>query len=155
MEYTDHQTMELRTVMEGLRSRIDPVFSVETAVPGTASQIPSAGHCAVVSAIAHADLGCEMVSAIVNGQSHWYSRLTSKTNGCVYDVDITGDQFGYAPVRVAEAGTLYPGTRVRDASQLNAETLRRAILLADRAGIDSASEKLKEWLATRERAPRL
>jgi hypothetical protein len=142
------RTRLLRDELGRLRAQVEPVFSGDTAVPGTTSSIPSAGHCAAVAAIAHAALGGELVSAIVEGQSHWFNRFVVGTSS--YDADITGDQFNFEPVRIAAAGKLYPNESLRLASQLNEETLRRAHLLAKRAGLTLAAGKLAARLKARE-----
>ncbi|GIV86045.1 MAG: hypothetical protein KatS3mg054_0074 [Chloroflexus sp.] len=118
-----------------LRHALEKAFAPDTAVPGTASEgrPPSAGHCAAVSYLVWRELGGEMVSAMVQGQSHWFNRL--RIGNVIVDVDLTGDQFGFAPISIAMAGKLYPGTRVRNYSDLKPETIQRAETLAGRAGI--------------------
>jgi hypothetical protein len=134
-----------------LRARLEPFFGRDTAAPGADSSIPSAGQCAAVSAIVQAELGGDFVSAIVEGQSHWFNRLPIGRRVC--DVDLTGDQFaGNQPVRIVPAGELYSPTRVRTAEQLNVETLRRALLLASRAGLSNAANKFFTRLNARELA---
>lgn len=134
-----------------LRLYIEPFFRADTAAPGTNSPIASAGHCAAVSAILQAELGGDFVSANVEGQSHWFNRLEVGRRLC--DVDLTGDQFiGNEPVRIVPAGELYDPARVRVAEQLNDETLRRALLLAKRAGLTAAASKLLARLNARELA---
>lgn len=125
--------MSPRERLELLRAEMDRVFAPDTAAPGTpAGGAPCAGHCAIVSIIVHHLCGGEFVSATVGGVSHWFNRIQQ---GAV-DVDLTGDQFdGLAHVRGALAGRLYPGTRVRKFSDLNAETLARAAVFAERLGI--------------------
>jgi hypothetical protein len=129
--------------LERLRKVLEVAFSPETAAPGTPTGggPPSRGHCAAVSAIVWGRFGGEIVSAKVQGQSHWFNRL--KINGRQVDVDLTGDQFGLPPVRFGEPGTLCPGTRTRLPRELREETLRRAIRLAERAGLkDTQSRSL-------------
>jgi hypothetical protein len=88
-----------------------------------------------VAAIVHREFGGELVSTMVSGISHWFNRFT--INGTTVDVDITGDQFGFSAVRMAEQDQLFGGTRIRQPGELNDETRRRSALLAQRAGIDS------------------
>ncbi|WP_164964336.1 hypothetical protein [Rubrivivax sp. JA1026] len=134
-----------------LRARLEQAFHGDTAAPGTDSSIPSAGHCAAVSAIVQAEFGGDFVSAVVEGQSHWFNRLEVGRRVC--DVDLAGDQFaGVEPVRIVRAGELYDPTRVRTPEQLNDETLRRALLLATRAGLPDAALKLSARLLSRELA---
>lgn len=102
-------------------------FAPDTALPGSKAFPPSAGHCAVVAYIVRKRLGGDLVSAIVDGQSHWFNRINE------IDCDITADQFGMSAVRVAPAGDLYPGTLVRSGFDLDRGTLNRAHLLADRS----------------------
>lgn len=134
-----------------LRARLEPFFESDTAAPGTESSIPSAGHCAAVSAIVQAELGGDFVSAVVAGRSHWFNRL--EVGRRRFDADLTGDQFsGNQPVRIVPAGELYGPARVRSADQLNGETLRRAVRLAKRAGLTAAARKLSAQLRSRELA---
>lgn len=65
-----------------------------------------------------------MVSAIVDGQSHWYNRL--RLDGHTVDIDVTGDQFGREPVQVSIDAPLYPHARVRPPADVNEETRRRS-----------------------------
>lgn len=112
-----------------LRMTLESAFSSDTAVPGTMSSIPSAGHCAAVAILVQSMLGGEFVSTTFHGDSHWFNRI----DGC--DIDITGDQFGRHSVEIVPQGTLYPNTRVRNASELTQETHERAYRLALRANI--------------------
>lgn len=142
------RTRVLRDELAQLRAKIEPVFRKDTAVPGTASLIPSAGHCAAVAAIAQATIGGDLVSTIVEGQSHWFNRFA--IGSASYDGDVTGDQFNLEPVRISAAGTLYPNVSLRSVGQLNDETLRRALRLAKRAGLTTAASKLAAHLKARE-----
>jgi hypothetical protein len=134
-------------LLEQHRLRLQAWFRPDTAILGTCSQVASAGHCAAVAAIIYFTHGGTLVSAIVDAQSHWFNRVN--VGGHDVDVDLTGDQFGRAPVQVAESGTLYDGTRIRTEEQLNADTLRRAWLLGRRAGFGSACERIATVLAER------
>ncbi|GIV04170.1 MAG: hypothetical protein KatS3mg015_3000 [Fimbriimonadales bacterium] len=135
--------------LERLRATLEPAFSRETASPQTSSagKPPSAGHCAAVAAIVWQRLGGELVSARVQGESHWFNRV--KIGERVIDVDLTGDQFGLPPVMAAEPGRLHPGTRPRTPSELQDETIQRAILLARKAGLDDTVEHLFSILRDR------
>lgn len=136
---------------EQYRKFIEPYFAPDTAAGGWQDDaIPSAGHCAALSAIIYHDLvdfvrdlegRILCASAVVNGGSHWFNRF--EILGEAWDVDLTGDQFGLPPVQVAKAGSLYEGTRVREFSELNEETLQRAALLAERAGIEVPFAKMQ------------
>jgi hypothetical protein len=137
--------------LKRLRAVLEPAFSPETASPRTsaAGRPPSAGHCAAVAAIVWQRLGGELVSAKVQGESHWFNRLG--IGGRVIDVDLTGDQFGLLAVRVGDPGRLHPGTRPRTSAELRDETIRRAIVLARRAGLDDTAERLLALLQGRVR----
>jgi hypothetical protein len=109
------------------RKMLDPIFSPDTAVPGSKTDPPSSGHCAAVALVTQACFGGQLVSAMVKGQSHWFNRIDG------VDVDLTGDQFGRPPVQM---GTdLYPKTRVREKHEVRRETMVRAFKLAAKAGI--------------------
>mgnify|MGYP005812940445 CR=1 FL=1 len=115
--------LELRTVLQGH-------FAPDTAVPGTTGSVPSAGHCAAVAYIAYRlDPNRVLVSAKVEGQSHWFIREMG------IDWDITADQFGKEPIAAAGNGRLYPETRRRSVAEVNEETRARARLLAERSGL--------------------
>ena len=113
---------------ESLRHRGREVLLVDDVV---------AGQCAAVSAVVSRLLGALMVSTKVVGQSHWFNRL--RIDDQEYDFDLTGDQYGFNAVQLAEADRLYPGTRVRAYDDLNAETIRRARLLATKAGLSEVA----------------
>jgi len=143
------QVLPRTTVMklEKLRGQLARAFRPDTAAPGTTSPVPSAGHCAAVAAVVNAELGGQFVSTIVDGQSHWFNRLEARRAS--FDVDLTGDQFGLAELRIAREGELFPSTRLRSTEQLNRETLERARLLAERAGLPTAEQKLALELTRR------
>lgn len=130
----------LEDVARGIRSRLELVFSPDTAVPGTTSSEPSAGHCGAVALVVQAALGGDVLSTIYRGESHWFNRFI--TQGGVVDVDLTGDQFGLAPVRIAQAGALFPDTRVRRIADARNETLERARALATRAGLSEVARAI-------------
>jgi len=115
-----------------LRLRLEPAFGPETSSDDSTTT-PSSGHCAAVSAIVYAQYGGAFVSAKVHNHSHWFNRL--RVGGQWIDVDITGDQFGRPSVQAGPQGSLYEGSRLRQPSELNDETRRRAATLAEKAGI--------------------
>lgn len=121
-----------------IRQSLDCVFAPDTAVMGAAGATRSYGHCGAVAVILHRLLGGEYVSAIVDGQSHWFNRI--QFGGKTLDIDLTGDQFGRPAIQAHfrdDVGCdLYPGARLRRADEVNADTLRRAELLAERAGLE-------------------
>lgn len=128
------------TDIKGLRVLLESHFSKDTTVPGTVSTVPSAGHCAAVAIIAHALFGASIVSAIVQGQSHWFNR--AEIDGKELDFDLTADQFGLPKILTGKRGTLYPKTRIRKIEDANTETIERTIVLAQKAGLRSVCETL-------------
>jgi len=99
--------------------------------------------------IARELLGGEMVSAKVQGLSHWFNRFRVKE--ALFDADITGDQFGRPVLQIAPEGELYADTRVRRPEHLNEETLKRARLLAERAGAPEVVDAIAAALDARHR----
>jgi len=92
-------------------------------------------------------MGCRLVSAKVSGYSHWFNRV--RVSGEDVDLDLTGDQFGFEAIQVAQAGELYPGTRVRSSLDLNIETLSRARVLAARSGFPDVARALERTIEQR------
>lgn len=136
----------LESVLMSLRSRLDGAFGPDTAAAGFRSRGPlSAGHCAAVATIVQQILGGDLVSAAVRGQSHWFNRLPVDA-AVVIDVDLTGDQFGLPPIRVALSDRLFPGTRVRTAAELRPETIERTLNLAERAALHDVAASLRDQL---------
>jgi len=123
----------LHTALHALRASLEGAFAPDTAMPGLTGVSQSTGHCAAVAWILHELLGGKLVSARVEGQSHWFNRL--EVDGDIVDVDLTGDQFRRPPVQIANQGTLYGGTVERSEIEVNAETRARAALLRTRAGV--------------------
>lgn len=126
---------ELKEAASVLRGVLAPAFSAETALPE--ARLPTsraAGQCAAVAAIVREIVGGLLVSARVAGVSHWFNRLP--VGSSFMDLDITGDQFGLAAIRAADAGQLFAGSRIRERHELNRETIARAAMLAARAGLD-------------------
>lgn len=110
--------------MRILRWALKQSWTEETKHPSTTSDIPSAGQCVVTAVFIYFAFGGELVSAIVNGESHWFNRFYIGADE--YDVDLTGDQFGFKPIQIKEAGLLYGNSRVRRIGEVNMETLLRA-----------------------------
>lgn len=136
-----------RTAIRNLRDQLERSFSPDTAASGFSGTAPSTGHCAAVSTIVNQVMGGELISAKVAGLSHWFNRV--QVGGQDMDVDLTGDQFGFDAVQMAAVGELYPGTRVRPFADLNAETISRAILLAERSGLAAIARSLQKALEKR------
>lgn len=129
----------LRCEAAALRGQLEAAFSPETALEGEAGAVPSAGHCAAVAVIVRNRLGGSLVSAIVEGSSHWFNRI--RVGAISVDVDITGDQFGRPAVQTGVEGSLYQGSRVRRSDEVREETLTRAALLARRAGLSEFDDQ--------------
>jgi len=134
-------------IARSLRGKLDRAFRPDTAAQGFSGKTPSTGHCAAVSAIVHHLLGGELISARVKGMSHWFNRI--KVRDRCFDVDLTGDQFEFPPIRIEDAGKLFPGGKSRACKELNVETLCRARLLAERAGLKDAHDALLRTLQDR------
>src|SRR5438105_184308 len=127
---------ELSRKLKALRRALEPAFAPDTARGGhTDFRVRSSGHCGAVAAIVQAELGGDLVSALVDGHSHWFNRVTLGSE--LFDVDITGDQFGRPTLQIAHSSRLYDDSRVRLASDLDAETRFRAQRLCERSGLRS------------------
>lgn len=135
-------------LLSNVRRALEPHFGPETAYPGTRSKIASAGHCAIVSAIAALTVGGGLASTTVKGVSHWFNRLSDGKH--LWDVDLTGDQFDLPVIQVAPAGKLYPTTANESLAALNVETLQRALVLARRGGMGDSVAQLGKLLAERQ-----
>jgi putative hydrolase of the HAD superfamily len=122
------------------RRLLEAAFAPDTAYPSSAGSTASSGHCAVVAAITQQRLGGKLLSANVEGESHWFNRLPTAAGEC--DVDLTGDQFGRPPVQVQPAGQLYESGVVRPFADLLPETLERASRLAARAGFPEIAQAM-------------
>ncbi len=119
--------------LAALRKILESQFSADTSVDERHYRGGSDGHCAAVATIIYFALGGELISTNSERISHWYNRLVLEDGP--YDIDLTGDQFGHAPVRVVPAGDLYSDGAVRDSRDVNESTLLRARRLAERAGL--------------------
>ena len=135
-------------LLKDIRRCLEGHFQQDTAYPGTQSQVASAGHCAIVSAITALTVGGTLASTKFNGVSHWFNRLFDGQQW--WDIDLTGDQFGLPAIQVTPAGKLYSATAVQPLAALNSETLQRALVLAGRSGISTAVEPLRRLLMTRQ-----
>lgn len=135
-------------LLVGIRRTLEKHFAPDTAYPGTQSPIPSAGHCAIVSAIAALTTGVGLASTTVLGVRHWINRVSD--GDLLWDVDLTADQFGLPAIQVAEAGTLYPDVKNESMTALNAETLQRALKLAQRAELRDAIAPLIAMLKAKQ-----
>jgi dCMP deaminase len=115
-----------------LRLCVEECFSAETAYPGTSPDKPaSSGHCALVSLIVEEQHQGEIRSTTFNEISHWFNRIFVR-EGFV-DVDLTGDQFGLGAIQLSSLNVpLYRKSRVRQRSEITAETANRYALFAAR-----------------------
>lgn len=138
---------ELHTQLAALRARLDPAFARDTAAPGFHGTTPSTGHCAAAAVIVNAEFGGAFVSATVDGASHWFNRV--RVGEDEIDIDITGDQFGLAPLRVAKKGDLYGNARLRSPKDITVATLTRARRLAERAGLALVADALRQGIAVK------
>jgi len=135
---------ELYAFAEKLRRCLETKFRPDTAAPGFEPATPAAGQCAAVATILNQLLGGDLVSARVQGHSHWFNQI--RIGGENVEVDLTGDQFGRPPVQVAIPWSLYPGARLRYFSELNAETISRATALAASARLTAVEDSLRQLL---------
>ena len=83
------------------------------------------------------------VSARVSGLGHWFNRI--ERQGRHLDVDLSGDQWNRPPVQIGDAGSLYDGARERLPTDLTPETVARAVVLAERAGLQEIADRLRQW----------
>jgi hypothetical protein len=142
-------TESLVRQLRSLRKRLEAEYRPDTAAPGFHGSTPSTGQCAATSVIARELFGGDMVSAKVEGLSHWFNRF--RVEEASFDADITGDQFGRPILQIAPEGDLYADTRVRLPEHLNEETLRRARLLAQRANAPEVVDAMDVVLESRHR----
>jgi hypothetical protein len=120
---------QLRSLREELKSE----FSLDKAHPSIESSNPSStGHCAAVSIIVHCIFGGDMISVTYENESHCTNEIPIAGN--MYEVDLTGDQFGFEPVRVTRNRLFLTDYRRRSFDDIDEETKERAMLLAERAG---------------------
>ena len=139
---------DVLTELQDLRDKLSSAFGPDTAASGFPKCGPSSGQCAAVAAVVHEVLGGDMLSTHISGHSHWLNRVAM--GGHALDIDFTGDQFGFPPIQLSQAGTLYPNTRQRDVTDLSTETLKRALLLSRRAGLSLAECAIETALKTRQ-----
>jgi hypothetical protein len=141
---------EQMALLVQLRRSLSAHFATDTAYPGTQSPVPSAGHCAVVAAIVALTIGGQLARTTLHGLSHWMNRV--RHDNQLWDIDLTGDQFGLPTIQVAHAGKLYPDGMVQDIASLNVETLQRALKLAERANMRDTVPRLIALLKSKEAA---
>lgn len=142
--------LELFRALGRIRARLELAFSPETRSPAhSKSETPSAGQCAAAALVVQQLIGGKVVSAQVQGESHWFNRI--EYEGRCWDADLTGDQFGFPRVQLSAAGSLYPDGRVRDHSHVAPETLDRVRRLKSRAGLDASRSTGERFLTMSDR----
>lgn len=128
-----------------LRDRLEEVFAPDTAHPSTTDhESSSSGHCAAVAVIVHCMFGGRMCKVFYRNQSHWFNEI--EIAGETYRVDLTGDQFGFVPVRICKVGRsrLFSGKlEIRTLDDVDEETKDRAALLAARAGLENVRSQIE------------
>ena len=98
----------------------------------------SAGYCAATTIILNVLLDAHFFSTYVNGESHWFSRIDG-----YFDVDLTGDQFGFSKIQITKAGHLYPNSKKREKYHLRRITCEKAYLLAKSVNMLSVAHIIK------------
>lgn len=127
------KTDKILSELCAIRRRLDSAFSQASAYPTVnALAVGSAGQCGATALLIQHLFGGDLVSTNIGKDSHWYNRLN--VEGTQIDVDITGDQYGYEPVRVGPVGTLFRQSRIRSTSEVQSETRIRAAVLARNSG---------------------
>ena len=132
--------MSNRETFDNNSQQLEKGFGSDTAAQGYSSKAPGAGQCAAVATIVYELLGGELVSVRTKEGSHWFNRI--EYADMTLDVDLTGDQFDLDPVLIGKPATIYSGSRTRNFDELNAETLLRAKLLAERAGLNDVADRI-------------
>lgn len=125
---------KLKNILIPLRRMFESGFAPDTAATGYYQQnVPSAGHCSPVAAIIYEMFGGQLMRAQVQHCIHWFNRLPIGHDQ--FDVDLTGDQFGFEPVQVEPAGELYEDATPIRFSTVSELFTPKAVLLAKRSGL--------------------
>lgn len=106
-------------------------------LPLSSKLAKSTGQCAVSALIVQGQLGGQLVSTWVRGESHWFNRVA--LGDVLFDVDLTGDQFGLPAVQFQRSQALYAPSRRRLLREVAPETFARAVTLARRCGLTHAA----------------
>lgn len=141
---TDASLDHLLAKLAALRNRLDGAFSKETAADWNIYSSPSAGHCVPVTIIMFYEFAGVSCRARVRREQHWFSRIVDR--GRLFDVDLTGDQYGLEAVRVALPDELYSGTVAMPRHEFGVPALCRARLLASRAGLEAIELEIRSKL---------
>ena len=142
----NHHTVVMQhELFRTIRRTLEKHFSLETAYGNPSHLGPrSTGQCGVVSVIVAEMTGARIAQTYVGGDSHLFNRVTIE--GHTFDVDLTADQFGYQSVLFKQAGSLWQPVTSISHSDIPYEMIRRAALLAERAGFDCVQQSLEERL---------
>jgi hypothetical protein len=97
----------------------------------------SAGYCAATAIILNVLYGASFYSTYIDGVSHWVSRLDG------FDIDLTGDQFGFDKIQIVKAGYLYPNLQKREKYHIRKDTAYKAYDLAVRCNMIAVSQILR------------
>lgn len=134
---------ELSAFALDLRNRLETAFSEETRNPGAPNNPPSTGHCLAVAVLVQRLLPENEVTLMVTsafGGNHYFNRVV--TSEGVFDVDLTGDQFGLSPVQVSDELYMFsfPGdvTMQFPMPRARSQFLARVDILENRVNFQSA-----------------
>lgn len=123
--------------LTALRSILEQAYPTQP----SGSNIPrSTGQCAVSALIVQVQFGGELTSARVCDESHWFNRIVQ--GDTVFDVDVTGDQFGLPAIQCRPRDALYTPSQRRKLLDVTPETFARAIALARCCGLAGATSAL-------------
>jgi len=96
------RNVDLSKRLQPLRDAMEEIFRCDTAYGDCHPAAPSAGHCMLASMVVQDLFGGQIVGGTVKNIPHYWNRIGE------HDVDITGDQFGFAEVRIKK-GPLHKG----------------------------------------------
>ena len=102
------------------------VFNKDTCYGKYNEAIPSTGHCVMSALYLYEIFDGHVMSSKVNNVSHWFNRIG--WGGKIYDIDLTGDQFGFDEImvrRINDGAGLYGGSVIRDINGLGKSVIDR------------------------------
>lgn len=142
------RNVDLCRELTKLRKAMDEVFRCDTAFGDCRIEegYPSAGHCMLAAMVVQDLFGGQIMFGQVGGVPHYWNRMDDGR-----DVDLTGDQFGEAPVRAKRAelnggGVVFerePGTSL--AMPTNAELMQLHERFVGRLTPMLRKQGNKEW----------
>lgn len=135
------EAQSLTRMLVTVRDQVAAAFGPETAAPGFVGPVPSCGQCAVTAIVLRELIGGELLRTQVAGDEHWLNRVSLQHG--TYDIDLTGDQFGLPAIQLAPAGQLYAMEKIAADREITAETINRAICLANRAQLSEIVPRLQ------------